>query len=134
MEKPEAVIRLRLGSEDAHYGGGLVAGSKILEIFGDVATELSVRYDGDEGLLRAYEATEFLAPVYAGDFIEARGRLTDVGDTSRRYELEAYKVIVPRPDVNDSAAEVLDEPLLVCRAIGIGVVRKARQRARRELR
>jgi 3-aminobutyryl-CoA ammonia-lyase len=130
MEKPEAVIRLRLGSEDAHYGGGLVAGSKILEIFGDVATELSVRHDGDEGLLRAYESTEFLAPVYAGDFIEARGRLIGSGNTSRRYELEAYKVIVPRPDINDSAADVLDEPLLVCRSIGVGVVLTTRQRIR----
>ena len=128
MTLPEAMIRVRLGTEDAHYGGGLAAGAKMLKIFGDVATELSVRYDGDEGLLRAYETTEFFAPVYAGDFIEARGRVIEVGTTSRRCEFEAYKVIVPRPDINDSAAEVLDEPVLVCRATGVTVVRKERQR------
>ncbi len=128
MTLPEAMIRVRLGSEDAHYGGNLAAGAKMLEIFGDVGTELSVRHDGDEGLLRAYDTVEFFAPVYAGDFIEARGRVTNVGTTSRHCEFEAYKVIVPRPDINDSAAEVLDEPLLVCRATAVTVVRKERQR------
>ena len=64
QELPSAFIRRRLGSEDAHYGGGLVAGSKQLEIVGDLITELAMRYDGDEGLFRAYESVEFLdAPV-----------------------------------------------------------------------
>ena len=63
---PTAHIRLRLGQEDAHYGGNLVAGATQLRIVGDLITELAMRYDGDEGLFRAYESVEFLAPLYAG--------------------------------------------------------------------
>jgi 3-aminobutyryl-CoA ammonia-lyase len=127
-ELPTAFIRRRLGSEDAHYGGNLVAGAKILEIFGDLITELAIRQDGDEGLFRAYETIEFLAPVHAGDFIEARGRIVSVGNTSRKCEFEAHKVITTRPDLSDSAAEVLPKPVLVCRAIGTTVVVRDRQR------
>jgi len=124
----EAFIRVRMGQEDAHYGGNLVAGARVLEIFGDLVTELAIRQDGDEGLFRAYETIEFLAPVHAGDFIEARGRIVSVGNTSRRCEFEAHKVITVRPDVSDSAADVLDEPVLVCRAIGTTVVTADHQR------
>ena len=77
-------IRLRMSSHDAHYGGNLVDGARMLGLFGDVATELLIRLDGDEGLFRAYDSVEFLAPVYAGDFIEAEGVITDVGNTSRK--------------------------------------------------
>ena len=70
----KAIIRLRMSSHDAHYGGNLVDGARMLGLFGDVATELCIRSDGDEGLFRAYDTVEFLAPVYAGDFIEAGGR------------------------------------------------------------
>lgn len=62
--------RLRLSQQDAHYGGNLVDGAKILALFGDVATELLISFDGDEGLFRAYEKVDFLAPLFAGDFIE----------------------------------------------------------------
>jgi len=112
------VIRLRMGAEDAHYGGQLVDGAKMLHLFGDVATELLIRKDGDEGLFRACEAVEFLAPVKAGDYIEARGKIIKEGKTSRTMEFEAYKVIESRPDINASAAEVLKEPILVCKARG----------------
>ncbi len=91
-ELPSASIRRRLGSEDAHYGGNLVAGAKQLEIIGDLITELAMRYDGDEGLFRAYESVEFLAPLYAGDWIEATGRIVRVGNTSRTCEFEVWKV------------------------------------------
>lgn len=128
MGLPEAFIRRRMGSEDAHYGGDLVAGAKMLEIFGDLITELAIKQDGDEGLFRAYESIEFLAPVHAGDFVEARGRIVSVGNTSRKCEFEAYKVITTRPDISESAAEVLAEPVLVCRAIGTTVVTKENQR------
>lgn len=111
-------IRLRIGAEDAHYGGGLVDGAKMLHLFGDVATELLIRRDGDEGLFRAYESVEFLAPVYAGDYIEAKGRIVKEGKTSRAMEFEAWKVIRPMPSVSPSAAEVLEQPILVCRAKG----------------
>jgi 3-aminobutyryl-CoA ammonia-lyase len=128
MALPEAYIRRRMGSEDAHYGGNLVAGAKMLEVFGDLITELAIKQDGDEGLFRAYSSVEFLAPVHAGDFIEARGRIVKVGNTSRTCEFEAHKVIATRPDVSESAAEVLSEPVLVCKAVGTTVVTKENQR------
>ncbi len=124
----EVVIRLRIGAENAHYGGGLVDGAYIIKLFGDVATELLIRRDGDEGLFRAYDNLEFLAPVYAGDFIEAKGWITSEGNTSRKMAFEAWKVIAPRPDLSDSAAEVLAEPVLVCRASGTCVTPKNKQR------
>ena len=126
----EAVLRLRLSSHDAHYGGGLVDGARILGLFGDLATELLIAHDGDEGLFAAYDSVEFLAPVYAGDYIEARGRITRVGTTSRAMEFEARKVITPRPDLAPSAADLLAEPVVVCRARGTCVVLAARQRLR----
>jgi 3-aminobutyryl-CoA ammonia-lyase len=125
---PTAHIRRRLGSEDAHYGGNLVAGAKQLEIVGDLITELAMRYDGDEGLFRAYESVEFLAPLYAGDWVDATGRMVSVGTSSRRCEFEIWKVGGPRTDVSESAAEFLDEPVLTCRAVGTTVVPKAHQR------
>ncbi|WP_043713475.1 hotdog fold domain-containing protein [Corallococcus macrosporus] len=126
----KAVIRLRMSSHDAHYGGNLVDGARMLGLFGDVATELCIRSDGDEGLFRAYDAVEFLAPVYAGDFIEAEGEIVSEGTTSRKMRFEARKVIKPRPDVNDSAADVLPEAVVVCRASGTCVVPKDKQRGR----
>lgn len=126
-----AVVRLRMSSHDAHYGGNLVDGARMLGLFGDVATELCIRSDGDEGLFRAYDAVEFLAPVYAGDFIEAEGEIVQVGATSRKMRFEARKVISPRPEVNDSAADVLAQPVVVCRASGTCVVPAAKQRAKR---
>ena len=124
----KAVLRLRMGSHDAHYGGNLVDGARMLGLFGDVATELCIRSDGDEGLFRAYDAVEFLAPVYAGDFIEAEGEIVSMGNSSRKMRFEARKVIRPRPDVNDSAADVLPEAIVVCRATGTCVVPKDKQR------
>jgi 3-aminobutyryl-CoA ammonia-lyase len=128
MGLPEAFIRRRMGSEDAHYGGELVAGATMLEIFGDLITELAIKQDGDEGLFRAYESVEFLAPVHAGDFIEARGRIVSVGNTSRKCEFEAWKVISVRPDISESAADMLSEPISVCKAVGTTVVPKENQR------
>jgi 3-aminobutyryl-CoA ammonia-lyase len=122
------VIRLRMSSHDAHYGGSLVDGARMLGLFGDVATELLIRLDGDEGLFRAYESVDFLAPVYAGDYIEAEGVITTIGKTSRRMEFEARKVIRSAPEVNDSAAEILDPPVVVCRAKGTCVTPKEKQR------
>jgi 3-aminobutyryl-CoA ammonia-lyase len=128
MELPTALIRLRLGQEDAHYGGGLVSGARQLEIVGDLITELAMRHDGDEGLFRAYESVEFLAPLYAGDWIEARGKVVSVGNTSRRCEFEVYKVGAARSDISESAAEFLDEPVLTLRAVGTTVVPAEHQR------
>jgi 3-aminobutyryl-CoA ammonia-lyase len=126
-----SVLRLRMCSHDAHYGGGLVDGARMLGLFGDVATELCILHDGDEGLFRAYDSVEFLAPVHAGDFIEAEGEITEVGRTSRKMRFEARKVIQPLPGVSDSAAEALAKPVVVCRATGTCVVPLDRQRVKR---
>lgn len=124
----KSVIRVRMSAHDAHYGGNLVDGAKMLQLFGDVATELLIRYDGDEGLFKAYDNVEFIAPVYAGDYIEASGEIVTVGNTSRKMVFEARKVIAPRPDLSDSAADLLSEPIVVCRASGTCVVPKECQR------
>lgn len=124
----EVLIRLRIGAENAHYGGGLVDGAFLLKLFGDVATELLIRRDGDEGLFRAYDSIDFLAPVFAGDFIEAKGWITSEGNTSRKMAFEAWKVISPNPEISDSAAELLAEPILVCRASGTCITPKNKQR------
>ena len=127
----KVTLRLRMSQADAHYGGNLVDGARLLALFGDVATELLVRHDGDEGLFRAYDRVEFLAPVYAGDYVEASGELVKLGNSSRAMTFEARKVIAPRPDLSDSAAEVLAEPVVVCRASGTCVVPVDKQRNRR---
>ena len=113
---------------DAHYGGNLVDGAKILELFGDVATELLIKNDGDEGLFRAYDSIEFLAPVNAGDYIEAEGKIIEIGNTSRKMIFEARKIITLKPDINDSAADFLNEPIVVCKASGTCVVPRVKQR------
>ena len=123
--------RLKLRMSEAHYAGGLVEGARMLNLFGDVATELLIRLDGDEGLFRAYSSVEFLAPVHAGDFIEIVGRIVSVGNTSRQMEFEAWKVIAPCSEHGESAAMVLEEPLLVCSAKGTCVTPKQNQRIMR---
>jgi 3-aminobutyryl-CoA ammonia-lyase len=118
-----SLIRLRISAHDAHYAGGLVDGAKILHLFGDVATELLIRSDGDEGLFVAYDGIQFLAPVYAGDYIEATGRIVGMGKTSRKMVFEARKVIVAAGVAGQpSAADVLAEPVVVCKASGTCVV------------
>lgn len=125
----QAMIRVRMSDHDAHYAGGLVDGARMMQLFGDVATELLIRLDGDEGLFVAYDNVEFLGPVYAGDFIEATGKIVKIGNTSRKMEFEAKKVIMAkRNGRHESAADVLEEPVLVGRASGTCVVPKEKQR------
>jgi len=131
MDNPEqytSFIRMRLSTSDAHYGGQLVNGAHMLSLFGDVATELAILCDGDEGLLVGYEQIEFLAPLFAGDYVEVTGRITRIGRTSRRMEFEARKVIAARPDISASAADVLETPVVVGRAVGTTVVKAEHQR------
>ena len=129
----KSMLRVRMSAKDAHYGGNLVDGAHMLHLFGDVATELLIIQDGDEGLFCAYDMVEFKAPVYAGDYIEAYGEITHVGNTSRKMSFEAYKVIKTRPDISDSAADVLEEKILVCRASGTCVTPKDCQRKTQEV-
>ncbi len=121
-------LRVRISHKDIHYGGQLVCGSKVLEFFGDIATELLIQHDGDEGLFRAYDKVEFLAPVRAGDYLEIEGKITQVGNTSRKMEFTAKKVIEAAPQISPSAADVLKEPVLVATASGTCVVPKELQR------
>ncbi len=124
----EARHRLRLSQADAHYGGDLVAGGRLMELFGDVATELCIRSDGDEGLLAGYSEVRFLAPVYAGDFIEVIARIIRAGETSREMLFQVLRYAAPRPDVSDSAADLALQPEPVATATGTCVVKKERQR------
>jgi 3-aminobutyryl-CoA ammonia-lyase len=126
----KAFLRVRMSNSDAHYGGNLVSGARLMELFGDVATELLIRHDGDEGLFRAYENVEFLSPVFAGDYLEVEGEITKVGNTSRTMHFVVRKVIQPEPSVSPSAARVLKEPIVVARAQGTCVVPKELQRGK----
>ena len=111
----KTMIRLRMSAKDAHYGGNLVDGAHMVHLFGDVATELLIMRDGDEGLFCAYDNIEFLAPDREGN-------------TSRHMVFEARKVAQARPDISASAADILDEPVVVCRASGTCVTPKDCQR------
>jgi 3-aminobutyryl-CoA ammonia-lyase len=125
----ESFLRLRMSAHDAHYGGNLVDGARVVALFGDAATELLIQNDGDEGLFVAYDSVEFKAPVYAGDYLEVRARITRTGNTSRGMEFEAYKVIAAEPTPEQpSRARVLEQPNLVTRASGTCVVPKQFQR------
>jgi 3-aminobutyryl-CoA ammonia-lyase len=106
----------------AHYAGDLVDGAYSLGCFGDVATELCIRTDGDEGLFASYSDVQFRAAVRAGDVLEIEGRLTRVGRRSREIAFEARVVCRGRPERGASAAEVLDPPLVVTTAVGTVVV------------
>jgi 3-keto-5-aminohexanoate cleavage enzyme len=128
-------LRLRMSAHDAHYAGELVDGARMLALFGDLATELLIRLDGDEGLFRAYESIEFLAPVFAGDYIEATAELVAMGNTSRKMRFEARKVVanIRGAGLAPSAADVLDEPVVVTRAVGTCVVPREMQRRPHQL-
>ena len=122
-------LYLRISEHDVHYAGGLVDGARMMALFGDAATELCIRHDGDEGLLRAYQNVEFLAPVHAGDYLEVTCELVSVGRTSRQMRFAVHRIIRPAPKPgNESAADVLETPELVARAEGTCVVPLDKQR------
>ena len=118
-----------MGAEQAHYGGGLVDGAFVLKLFGDAATELLIRLDGDEGLFRAYSSVDFLAPVQGGDYLEVEAEITQVGKTSRQMRFEARRVIAATGG-SSSAARVLSPPEVVARATGTCVVPADKQKNR----
>ncbi len=129
MINKKVMLRIRLSEHDVHYGGGLVDGALVIKLFGDVATELLIRHDGDEGLFAAYDMIEFKAQMCAGDFLEVWGWIDRVGNTSRHMQFEAYKVIVNAEHLGcPSACDVLAEPLLIARASGTCVVPRELQR------
>lgn len=133
MEKITSTLRLRMSAKDAHYGGNLVE-RRTHGAPGSVTwpPELLIKCDGDEGLFCAYDMVEFKAPVYAGDYIEAYGEIEKIGNTSRTMRFEARKVVVARTDISASAADELDEPIVVCVAHGTCVTPKDCQRKKIE--
>jgi 3-aminobutyryl-CoA ammonia-lyase len=106
----------------AHYAGNLVDGAYSLACFGDVATEVCIRTDGDEGLFASYSDVQFKAPVRAGDVIEIEAEVVRVGTRSRTLDLQVRVIARGRPDRSESAAEVLDPPLVATTATGTVVV------------
>ena len=106
----------------AHYGGNLVDGAYVLGLFGDVATEVCIRTDADEGLFASYADVQFRAPVQAGDVVEVSATVTRVGTRSRYLELEARVVARASTGAAASAAEVLEPPLVAVTARGTVVV------------
>ena len=118
----EVVHRRYLPAAHAHYGGNLVDGAYVLGLFGDVATEVCIRTDRDEGLLASYADVQFLAPVLAGDVLEVEGTVIRVGARSRVLQLEARVVCRGDPQRSPSAADVLDPPVVAMRAVGTVVV------------
>jgi 3-aminobutyryl-CoA ammonia-lyase len=106
----------------AHYAGNLVDGAYSLGLFGDVATEVCIRTDGDEGLFASYSEVQFKAPVRAGDILEVTATVVRVGSRSRAIEFTAAVVGRGRPDLSESAARMLDEPIVATTATGTVVV------------
>jgi 3-aminobutyryl-CoA ammonia-lyase len=129
MSEVTASLRVRLSNADAHYGGGLVSGATLVALWHDVATELCIRNDGDEGLFAGYSSIEFLLPVVAGDYIEATGTIVRVGNTSREMRFEAVRYARAAPGISDSAADLVEPPEVVARAVGTCVVKKEQQRS-----
>jgi 3-aminobutyryl-CoA ammonia-lyase len=118
----EVTHRRYVPASHAHYGGHLVDGAYVLGLFGDVATEVAIRMDGDESLFASYSDVQFLGPVLAGDVIEATAAVVRVGNRSRELAFEARVVCRAEPERGPSASRVLDEPLIVVTATGTIVV------------
>ncbi len=106
----------------AHYAGNLVDGAYSLGLFGDVATEVCIRTDGDEGLFASYADVQFKAPVRAGDVVEVTAEVVRVGRRSRTIDFTAKVIARGRPDLSESAAQVLEEPIVATTATGTVVV------------
>jgi 3-aminobutyryl-CoA ammonia-lyase len=106
----------------AHYAGNLVDGAYCLGLFGDVATDLCITSDGDEGLFASYSEVQFLHPVRAGDVLEVTAELVRVGTRSREIAFTATVLARGADGGATSAAEVLAEPLVATKATGVCVV------------
>ncbi|MGJ3509626.1 hotdog fold domain-containing protein [Enemella sp. A6] len=123
-----------VGHRDTFFLGGMVDGSFLMGLFGQVAAEICIRTDGDEGQFVGYSEVDFTAPVHPGDVLEIEGKLIRIGNTSREMQFEARVLCRSRarleddPQIRSTAAKVLDEPLVAARAIGTAVVPVERQK------
>jgi len=106
----------------AHYAGNLVDGAYSLAAFGDVATEMCIRTDGDEGLFASYSDVQFRAPVRAGDCIEIEATLVRIGARSREMSFEVRVMTRGNPAGGESSADLLNEPVVATTARGVVVV------------
>ena len=122
IEGLSVVHRRYVPYSHAHYAGSLVDGAYALGLFGDVATEVCIRLDGDEGLFASYSDVQFRAAIRAGDVLEIEARVTRVGTRSRTLDFECRVVCRGRSDRSESAAELLDPPLIAVTATGTVVV------------
>jgi 3-aminobutyryl-CoA ammonia-lyase len=118
----EVVHRRYVAHDAVHYGGGLVDGAYLMRLWGEAATELCIRTDGDEGLLAGYREVRFVAPVRAGDVLEVSARVQRVGRRSRELVFEARVVARSQPERGPAAAGLVDPPLVVGTAVGTVVV------------
>ena len=142
----KVIHRLMMTGQDGHYVNQLVNGSRMCDFFGDVATELLVRCDGDLSLFLGYEEIRFTAPIHVGDFMEYHGWIEKKGNTSYKCKFEAYKIITMPDDFKkesymldgisgenmtglpQSSALVCDPPILCGYATGTLVIPKELQR------
>jgi 3-aminobutyryl-CoA ammonia-lyase len=133
----KVVFHLMMSAKDGHYVGGLVNGAHILDIWGDVGTELMIRVDGDISLFLGYKNVKFTAPVYVGDFMEYHGWITEVGNQSYKCHFEAWKVAtqLDRTDADlsnvatpETAATACIPPILCGEADGALYIAKKDQR------
>ena len=107
----------------AHYAGNLVDGAYSLGLFGDVATEMCILLDGDEGPFASYSDVQFVAPVRAGDVLEITATLVRAGTRSRVMDFAVH--VVARGAATDDApgaAALLDPPAVATTATGTVVV------------
>jgi 3-aminobutyryl-CoA ammonia-lyase len=107
---------------EVHYAGGLIHGGYSLSAFGDVATEMCIRTDDDEGLFASYSDVQFLAPVQAGDVVEIEARMVRVGTRSREMEFELRVTGRASDEGSETSARLLDPPILATTARGVCVV------------
>ena len=117
------VHRRYVSYAEAHYAGNLVDGAYSLGLFGDVATEMCIRTDGDEGLFASYSDVQFRAAVRAGDVLEISCELVRVGTRSRVMEFAVH--VVARgaaTEQSPGAARVLEQPIVATTATGTVVV------------
>ena len=135
MVGSKVVHHFMMSNKDAHYAGGLVNGSRIVDAWGDVGTELMILADGDISLFLGYKDIQFTAPVHTGDFMEYHGWIEKVGNASFSCVFEAYKVatMLDRTDadmtgVASTAATACVPPILCGKATGSLYIGKKLQR------
>jgi 3-aminobutyryl-CoA ammonia-lyase len=122
MTRPDASLRVRLGTKDTHYCGHLIPASTVMRLFADCSTGIGIRDNGRPGLLAAYENAEFLVPLSVGDDVEIRATVVARGRRSRRIALEAWRLArAPARGVSDCSYEYCEPPELAARAIMISV-------------